>query len=317
MDDRQSMASAIAVGTEALATELARIHPDVVLVVGDRFELLSVASATTALGIPLAHVHGGELTEGAFDESIRHAVTKLSHVHFASADVHARRILQLGEEPWRVFVTGAPALDEIADFDPIGDQALEERIQLPLDVPPLLVTYHAPTLDELDVAVRLGQLLAALDEVSLPLVFTYPNADPGNRLIRRRIGDYIATHESAVSATNLWTARVLLDDAGCRRDGWELLLRPGGGTILPAPCRQRREPAEGRLRAANVIDAADDRASIVAAIRRATSSEFRASLSQLVNPYGTGHASERIVDVLRSIDLGPSILVKRFQDADV
>lgn len=316
IDDRQAVATAIAVGVEALARVFAAIRPSILLIVGDRFELLAVAAAAVPMGIPLAHLHGGELTEGAFDDSIRHALTKLSHLHFASADAHARRILQLGEEPWRVVVTGAPALDEAMRVDALSETELSQRLGLGLQSPPLLVSYHAATLDAASTDDRIRELLGALDDVALPVVFTYPGPDPGAASIRRRIEEYASVHDDAVTVASLGGHAYysLMQRAAAMVGNSSSGIVEAPSFQLPVVNVGGRQ--DGRLRARNVIDAPVDREAIAAAIRRAVSRDFRAGLADLVNPYGDGHASERIVQTLATVDLGPSLLVKRFQDAD-
>jgi UDP-hydrolysing UDP-N-acetyl-D-glucosamine 2-epimerase len=315
-DDDRSVAAAIGAGTIALADAVADIRPDLLLVAGDRFELLAVAAAALSAGIPLAQLHGGELSEGSFDDSVRHALTKLSHLHFASAEPHALRIRQLGEEPWRVFVTGAPALDEIAQTEMLGVGELAQRIGLALEPPPLLVTYHAATLDDTGVEDRFLELLAALERVQMPVVFTYPNADPGGSLIRELIDAFVTASDSTVAVASLGRRAYysLMGVAAAMVGNSSSGLVEGPSLRLPVVNVGIRQ--DGRLRAPNVIDAADDRASIEAAIKRAASPEFRAGLSSIVNPYGDGRASERIVEVLATVELGHSLLVKRFQDAD-
>jgi UDP-hydrolysing UDP-N-acetyl-D-glucosamine 2-epimerase len=313
-DDGQSVAAAIGVGVEALASVFAEIHPSIVLVVGDRFELLAVAAAAVPMGIPLGHVHGGELTEGAFDDSIRHALTKLSHVHFASNDSHARRILQLGEEPWRVVVTGAPALDEAMQDDSLSETQLAQRLGLGFQPAPLLVSYHAATLDATPTDDRVLELLGALDEVALPVVFTYPGPDPGAASIRRRIEEYVSVHDDAVAVASLGGRAYY----SLMRRAAAMIGNSSSGIVeapsfrLPVVNVGSRQ--DGRLRARNVIDTPVDREAIAAAIRHAVSTEFRNGLADLVNPYGDGHASERIVETLATVDLGPALLTKRFQD---
>jgi UDP-hydrolysing UDP-N-acetyl-D-glucosamine 2-epimerase len=286
-------------------------------VLGDRFEVLAAASAALPLRIPLAHVHGGESSEGSFDESIRHALTKLSHLHFASAEPHARRIRQLGEEPWRILVSGAPGLDALRDLEPLGDAALEQRLGMRLNGPTLLVTYHPATLDPGDVRTRTTELLAAVDASGLAAVFTYPNADPGGLAVRELIDDYVGRHDRASAVPSLGTqayASLMLRAAAMVGNSSSGIIEAPTAKLPVVNVGVRQQ---GRLRAANVIDVTDDRDAILAGIRTAVSPDFRASLDTVVNPYGDGRASARIVERLKQVELGPRLLVKRFCDLDV
>jgi UDP-hydrolysing UDP-N-acetyl-D-glucosamine 2-epimerase len=314
LDDPVGFAAAVGRGVEGFARVLAELAPDVVLFVGDRAELLAVAAAALPQRIPLAHVHGGEVSEGAFDELTRHALTKLSHLHFASTEEHARRIRQLGEEPWRVVVSGAPALDAFAAAGRVDDAELERLVGMPLDRPTLLVTYHAPTLENGDVREGARAVLDAVELSGLPAVLTYPNADPGGVAIAGLIDDYVSGREDARSVPNLGA------------DAYAALLRRVAAMVGNSSSGLIEAPSfelpvvnvgsrqDGRLRAANVIDVGADAGAIVAAIRRAVSPEFRAGLAGLVNPYGDGLAAERIVETLKATEPGPRLLRKRFVD---
>jgi UDP-hydrolysing UDP-N-acetyl-D-glucosamine 2-epimerase len=315
-DSPRAVAEAIGRGVQGFAAVLAPDPPDVLVLLGDRFEMLSAAVAALPLRIPLAHVHGGESSEGAFDESIRHALTKLSHLHFASAEPHARRILQMGEEPWRVVVSGAPGLDAIAETEPLDDRELERRLGVPLNGPTLVVTYHPATLDPEDVRTRVAELLGAIEASGLPAVFTAPNADPGGGAVRALIEDYVQSRRDASLVPSLGSRTYL----SLLRRAAAMVGNSSSGLIeapsfrLPVVNVGTRQ--EGRLRAANVIDVADDRASILQGIRQALSPEFRAAIQELVNPYGDGRAAVRIVERLKEVALGPELLVKRFRELD-
>lgn len=315
-DDATSIARGAGQAVGGFADAFAASRPDLLLALGDRFEMLAAAFAALLLRLPVAHLHGGEASEGAFDESIRHALTKLSHLHFAATEQAARRIRQLGEEPWRVVVSGAPALDEIARLEPLADDELERRIGLPLDPPPLVVTYHPPTLDPRDPGELVQELLAAVEQSGLPAVFTYPNADPGGLAVRRAIDAYVADHPRtrAVSSLGSRAYHSLLRHAAA------VVGNSSSGIVeaasFRAPVVNVGNRQDGRLRPGNVIDVDDDRDAIAAAIQRALSPDFRASLAELTNPYGDGHAAEAIVATLRQVELGPRLLTKRFHDLD-
>jgi len=306
------VASAIGRGVIAFAEAFERSRPDILLVLGDRFEMLAAGIAALPLTVPLAHIHGGESTEGAIDESIRHVLTKLSHLHFAATDQYGRRIVQLGEEPWRVHVTGAPALDSLASFEPLSDDELA-GCGVRLRGPTLLVTYHPVTLARASAGDEFEAMLDAIDGSGLDAVFTYPNADTSHREIVDRLdslgadgrftvvrslgGDAYFTMMSKAAAMVGNSSSGIIEAASFRLP------------VVDVGLRQR-----GRLRPPNVLMAEGNRASIAAAIERAVDPAFRRGLDGLVNPYGDGHAGERIAEVLATIPLDERLRMKRFHD---
>ena len=309
-----AIADSIGTSVAGFAGAFSRLKPDIVVVLGDRYEMLAAAVATLPLTIPVAHIHGGESTEGAIDENMRHAITKLSHLHFASTDPYAQRIVQMGEEPWRVHATGAPGLDAIRTLEPLSARELEELTGIQLGERTLLVTYHPVTLEHEQVAARIDDFLDALDRTGLAVLFTAPNADTRNRAVTRAIEAYVAAHPGSVLVASLGS-RGYHSALGLVR---ALAGNSSSGIIeaasfgLPVVDVGRRQ--QGRLRAANVIHAEDDADSIAAALARAVSDDFRASLQGLANPYGDGHAAERIAAELASVPLDDRLLVKRFHD---
>jgi len=313
-DDPVAIAGAIGASVAGFADAFARLRPDIVLVLGDRYEMLAAVVAALPLTLPVAHIHGGESTEGLIDEGIRHATTKLSHLHFPATEHYARRIVQMGEEPWRITMAGAPGLDAIASLEPLGREELEDLAGMSLGDGALLVTYHPVTLEPEQVEARVDALLEALDRAGLDVLFTAPNADTHNRAVTRGIEGYVAAHPGSSLVANLGS-RAYLSVLGHVR---ALVGNSSSGIIeaasfrLPVVNVGRRQ--QGRLRAANVIDAEDDAGEIAAAIARATSDEFRAGLVGLVNPYGDGHAAERIVARLAEVPLDDRLLMKRFYD---
>jgi UDP-hydrolysing UDP-N-acetyl-D-glucosamine 2-epimerase len=315
-DDPVAAAEGAGAAVGEFARAFAAERPDLLLVLGDRFEMLAAAFAALLLRLPVAHLHGGEASEGAFDESIRHALTKLSHLHFAATEEAARRIRQLGEEPWRIVVSGAPALDAILSLEPLADEELERRIGLPLDPPPLVVTYHPTTLDPRDPAELVRELLAAVEQCGVPAVFTFPNADPGGLAVRREIEEFVRDRTSARAVPSLGSIAYhsLLRRAAAVVGNSSSGIIEAASFRIPVVNVGARQ--DGRLRPGNVVDVGDDRDAILAGIRWALAEETRASLDGLENPYGDGRASERIVATLRDVELGARLLVKRFHDLD-
>jgi len=314
-DSPAGVAEAMARATRGFAEAYAALAPDIVVILGDRFEMHAAAVAAQPLRIPLAHLHGGELTLGALDDSFRHSMTKLAHLHFVATETFRRRVLQMGEEPWRVVVCGALGLDNLTDTPALAAAELEARIGLPLTPAPLLVTFHPETRDAMPVAEQAGALLEALDAAGLPVVFTAPNADAGGREIRRLIETYVAAHPAARLVDSLGTPGyfALMGKAAA------MVGNSSSGIIEAAsfglPVVNIGERQQGRPRAANVIDVPRQADAILAGIRKATSKAFRASLAGLRNPYAVDRpAGEIIHRALTSVPLGDVLVKKGFVD---
>lgn len=314
-DAPDGIAASIGLGVIGFSSSFSRVRPDVLVVLGDRFEMFAAAVAALPHGIPVAHIHGGEVTEGAMDEALRHSMTKLSHLHFVSTAEYARRVAQLGEESWRITVSGAPALDHLATLKTMSAEALAERCGLPMSPAPLLVTFHPATLEFGTAEQQTEELLAALDAAAMPVIFTQPNADTGGRRITTMIEAYVAAHGNARLVATLGTTayfslmRVAAAMVGNSSSG--LIEAPS----FQLPVVNIGSRQAGRARAANVIDTAGDRAAILSAVRRAVSPAFRSTLSGLVNPYGDGHAADAIVTRLTSVPLDRQLVMKRFIDS--
>jgi UDP-hydrolysing UDP-N-acetyl-D-glucosamine 2-epimerase len=314
-DAPATIAAATGRGVAGFAAEFARRRPDLLVVLGDRYEMLSAAVAALPFGLPVAHLHGGEVTEGAIDEQIRHAITKLAHLHFVAAEPYAARVRQLGEEAWRVHCTGAPGLDRLRAGGSLAREEIGQRLGHPLGRPTLLVTFHPETLAVDDVPRQAAELTAALEKVDGDIVVTAPGLDPGyqpltaalERLTERRP----LTRLSATLGDDVYTSLLREADVMVGNSSSGLIEAPSFALpVVNVGDRQR-----GRLRAANVIDVAPEREAIADGIRRALDPAFRAGLRGLVNPYGDGHAAPRIARVLREVELGPRLTRKRFVDA--
>lgn len=309
-----AIAGSVGRGVTAFAEAFERQRPDVVVVLGDRFEMLSAAAAALPLTLPVAHLHGGEITEGAIDEQIRHAITKLAHLHFAAAEPYARRIAQMGEEAWRIHCVGAPGLDRFRTMTFLPRRALGERLGLPLARPVLLVTFHPAALEFGDPAAQTNELLAALSRFDVEIVLTSPGADASSHRIIERLRAFAADHGNARFLASLGEDVYcsLLREAGTMVGNSSSALIEAPSFRLPAVNVGDRQ--RGRLRAANVVDVGHGRDEIAAGIEKALDPAFRRSLDGLRNPYGDGHAAPRIVKVLREVELGPRLVRKAFAD---
>jgi UDP-hydrolysing UDP-N-acetyl-D-glucosamine 2-epimerase len=316
-DTPEGIAKSLGLGVLGFAQVFGRFRPDILVVLGDRFEMYVAALAALPFKIPVAHIHGGEVTRGAMDEALRHSLTKLSHLHFVATAEYARRVEQLGEEPWRVTVCGAPALDHLNSLVLMSAAELEFRFPLRLTGPFLLVTFHPVTLEYERTEWQVGELLAALETCGLPAVFTRPNADTGNRTIVRMIKDYVATHLSAQMVDNLGTRAFfsLMSLAAAMVGNSSSGIIEAASFKLPVVNIGARQ--EGRVRGANVIDVGYDRLEILKGIHRAVQPEFQKNMTGLVNPYGVGQAAAIIVEKLASVALDDNLLKKSFYDVAV
>jgi UDP-hydrolysing UDP-N-acetyl-D-glucosamine 2-epimerase len=310
-DITSAMGRAMCSAGEALSS----LSPDLLIVAGDRFEIHAVAAAALPLLIPILHIHGGEITEGAMDNQFRHAISKLSHIHCVSAPVHAQRLLQMGEEPWRVHVTGAPSLDNIAQVARPDAAALANHIGVELKPKPLLVTYHPTTLEYERTRHDVGTLLDALDSVrGRPIVFTGVNTDTAGDIVHEAVGAFVATHPNARLCASLGTPMYfsLMAHAAAMVGNSSSGIIEAASFELPVVNIGSRQ--QGRLHAANVINCPCDPDAVRKAIDTALDSRFSQQIAGLTNPYGGGHAAQHITRVCREVPLGPDLIRKRFVD---
>ncbi|MBX3374200.1 MAG: UDP-N-acetylglucosamine 2-epimerase (hydrolyzing) [Phycisphaeraceae bacterium] len=313
-DSASAVAVTLGLATLRFADLLARRRPDLLLVIADRSEMLAPAVTALPLRIPVVHIEGGELSEGAIDQQVRTALTALAHVHLVTTDAARRRLLAMGEAPWRVHRVGAGSLDRVASLRRVDRASLEARIGIRLASPLIVGAVHPVTIDE-DPAAEARPFLAALDVVArkgATVVLCHPNADESNRAIRDAIDRFVAVdpvHRAIVvnlPPDHYWS---LLGMADAMAGNSSSVVMESPTLRLPAVCVGRRQ--QGRERAANVIDAPADRAAIGAALRRALDPAFRTSLDGLVNPYGDGCAADRIAQILSSLPPAPVLLEKR------
>ena len=321
-DTASAAAKAMGLALIGFGDVLAQDRPAVLVLLGDRFEIVPVALASVLHGIPVAHVHGGETSEGALDEFFRHAVTKLATLHFPATEAYARRILQMGEDPARTHVFGAPGLDHLHRTPLLSREALAEALGMSLEQPTALVTYHPVTIEPGLAGEQIDALLAALRaEATLQAVFTKANPDVGGRAINQRIEAACRSEPKRFRLVgNLGTQRYL----SCLRH-LDLLVGNSSSGLTEAPSfglpavnvgtRQR-----GRIAARNVIDVGNDAAAIGRGIRTALSAAFRAGLRNLENPYdryGDGQVSARIAATLKAFTHDPWKGTKPFVDIEI
>lgn len=313
-DSSQGISKSIGLGLIGFAEAFDDLKPDMLVLLGDRFEILSAASSALVSRIPIAHIHGGETTEGAVDEAIRHAVSKMSHLHFTAAEAYRLRVIQLGESPERVFNVGAPGIDLIQNMKCLSQAELEENLRIKLALRKLLVTFHPATLDE-DALGPFQALLAAFDDwPEVQLIFTFPNADAGGRAIMTRLQAFVADQaHRAVCFESLGQLRYLslmrLVDGVVGNSSSGIIEAPSFkvGTI------DIGDRQKGRLSASSVIHCEADKKAISKAIETLYSEAYQAKLKETVNPYGSGGATRAIYQTLKTWPLN-DLLKKRFYD---
>ena len=313
-DTSVGVTKSLGLAITGFADALDSLRPDLVLILGDRYEIFAAASAAMIARIPIAHLHGGEATEGLIDESIRHSITKMSHLHFVAANEYRNRVIQLGEQPERVFVTGGLGIDNTLKLELMDRKTLEGSLDFKLNTRNLLITFHPVTLENSTSAQQLTELLAALEELDeTNLIFTMPNADTDGRILIEQIKEFANQHDNTRAYTSLGQLRYLsclvhVDGViGNSSSGLIEVPSFGKGTVNIGD-RQR-----GRLKAASVIDCEPNRADISAAIEHLYSSTFQQKLKNIENPYGNGGASDAIIEILEKIPL-QGILKKQFYD---
>ena len=314
-DTPVAIAKSIGIGTIGFADTFNRLGPELLVLLGDRFEILAAAQAALVALIPIAHIHGGETTRGAFDEAIRHSVTKMSHLHFPTTEVYRRRIIQLGENPKRVFLAGAPGLDHIRNMSFLDRRELEESLEFDLGDGFFLVTFHPVTLAARPDKAALDEMLAALDQFpDYQLLITYPNADTAGRRLIDRLNEYAASRLDRVCLTKSLGQQHYLSAA---KQAAVIIGNSSSGIIeapsLGTPSVNIGERQAGRIAAQSVIQCKEEKGDIEQAVLKALHPDMKALLAAVKNPYGDGKTASRIFKELKSADLA-DIVMKHFYD---
>ena len=311
-DTPVGIAKSMGLCSVGFADAFQELNPDLIVILGDRFELFSAVSVAMVSRIPVAHLHGGEATEGLIDESIRHSITKMSHLHFVAAEEYKKRVIQLGEQPDRVFNVGGLGIDNILKLRLLDRTKLENSIKFKLGLKNLLITFHPVTLENSTSAQQMGELLSALNKLdNTNLIFTMPNSDTDGRVLFQIIEEYVSSNIKSVVITSLGQLRYL----SCLKHVDGVIGNSSSG-LLEVPTfkigtinigdRQR-----GRLKAISVIDCEPNEPSISSAIKKLYSADYQNRLTTVKNPYGCGGASESIVNILNDVSLD-GLLKKRF-----
>jgi GDP/UDP-N,N'-diacetylbacillosamine 2-epimerase (hydrolysing) len=313
-DTPVGIAKSMGLGMVGFADALRELNPDLMVVLGDRFEIFAAVATSLVARIPVAHLHGGETTEGAFDEAFRHSITKMAHLHFVAADKYKQRVIQLGEQPQHVFLVGGLAIDNINRLPLLNRNALEADLGFKFDKKNLLITFHPVTLEKSSAVTQMQALLEALAKLEdTQLIFTMPNADTDGRALIKMVEQFTSQHAHAHAFTSLGQLRYLSCIAqvdgvvGNSSSGLGEVPSFKKGTINIGD-RQR-----GRIQATSVINCEPNQKSIADAINTLYSPSFQVDLSQVCNPYGEGGASEKVLNILKSINI-ENIIKKSFYD---
>jgi GDP/UDP-N,N'-diacetylbacillosamine 2-epimerase (hydrolysing) len=314
IDSSLGVTTAMSRGLVGFAEAFEVLKPDVIVVLGDRFEIFSAVTAALIAKIPVAHIHGGEITIGAFDDALRHCITKMSHLHFVATQDYKNRVVQLGENPKTVFVVGGLGIENVDKLKLLSKYELEKALNLKFENKSLLVTLHPVTLDEITPLEHINELLVALDGLKdTTLIFTSPNADPGGSVIRKKIDEFVKKKSNAHFFASLGQQKYLSSLAHVNG-----VLGNSSSGILEAPSFKKGtinigDRQKGRTQSTSIINCLPTKESILEALETLFSDEFQKSLSSTTNPYGVGNSSKEVVKVLNSISL-EGIIKKEFYD---
>ena len=312
-DTTVGISKSIGLGIISFSEVFERLNPDLILVLGDRYEIFAACTAAMISRIPIAHCHGGEATEGLIDEAIRHSITKMSQIHFTSTEEYRNRVIQLGEQPKNVFNVGALGIENINRLKLLTKSEFEDSINFKLNKINFLVTFHPVTLDNLSAEEQFKQLLMALDKYhDTNIIFTKPNSDTDGRVIIQLIDDYVKNNsQKAIAFTSLGQLRYL-----SAIQFMDVIVGNSSSGLIEVPSFKKAtinigDRQQGRVKAASVIDCETNNKDIEKAIKKALSVEFKEELKSSKNPYGDKNSSIEIVEVLKSIDLN-GIIKKQF-----
>jgi GDP/UDP-N,N'-diacetylbacillosamine 2-epimerase (hydrolysing) len=314
-DTTEGVSNSMGIAQKSFALAYNELKPDIILVLGDRYEIFSAASAAMVSRIPLAHIHGGEATEGLIDEAIRHCITKMSHLHFTAAEEYSKRVVQLGENPNKVFEVGGMGIENIKRFSLLSKQDFEKSINFELNIKNILVTYHPVTLEKNTSKKQFYEVLKSIDNLKdTNIIFTKTNSDTNGKIINKMIDEYnIKNRNKSVVFTSMGQHNFL-----SALQYMDLIVGNSSSGLLEAPSFKIGtinigDRQKGRLKAKSIIDCSPNRKSISSSIQKAYSKEFQKLLKNVKNPYGDGCPSKKIVRVLKSVSL-ENLLKKSFFD---
>ncbi|WP_353093817.1 UDP-N-acetylglucosamine 2-epimerase [Tissierella praeacuta] len=288
-----------------------RIKPDILLLLGDRYEVFAVASVAMAMNIPMGHISGGEITEGAIDEQIRHSITKMAHIHFPGAEAYAKNIIAMGEEPWRVFDVGDPGIENIKFTKLLSKEELKEQLKVEVDRDTLLITYHPVTLEIELLPFQIENLIKALNKVNKQMIITYPNADNGGDYIIKKLEEFKKINSNVYLFKSLGLLKYLSVMKHCGAVVGNSSSALVEAPYLKIPVVNIGNRQKGRMMAENIISCNNEYEDIIEAINRVLTDEFKEKVKHIRSLYGEGNTSEEIVNVLENIEINDKLLKKK------
>lgn len=314
IDSNKKSAIVKSMGLEMIqmAQAFDRLKPDILLILGDRYETFVAATCAMMMNVAIAHMNGGESTEGAIDEQIRHAITKMAHIHFAGAEYYRERIIKMGEEPWRVHNVGQAGIENIKRLRLLTKTELEYELGIKLDKKVFLITYHPVTLGVQDIENQMENLLKAISEFDAKYIFTYPNADYGNKIIIDKINEFRQNHDNVYVFHSLGQVKYL-----SLMKYTDVMIGNSSSGIIESPSFKLPvvnigDRQKGRLRNKNIIDVGNNEIEIIEGINKALyNKQFINSLNDLENVYGDGTTSEKVVKILKTIEINEKLLHKK------
>ncbi|MCT4605043.1 MAG: UDP-N-acetylglucosamine 2-epimerase [Marinisporobacter sp.] len=287
------------------------MKPDILLILGDRYEIFAAATTAMMMNIPIAHISGGEITEGAIDEQIRHAITKMAHIHFSGAEIYAKNIMNMGEEAWRIFNVGDPGIENIRVTQFMTKEQLKDDLKVEIDEQTLLITYHPVTLEIDKLQQQIDNLIKVLDKLNKNMIITYPNADQGGKYIIGKLEAFAKRNAKVYLFKSLGIQRYLsvmkLCGAVVGNSSSALIEAP----FLKVPVVNIGNRQNGRLMADNIIPCTNDCEDIFNAVNQALSTEFREKVKCTKSLYGEGSTSKEIVKVLKNIEIDDKLVKKK------
>jgi len=314
-DTSTAITKSTGLGIISFADVFSDLLPDLVVIVGDRYEVFAASFASLIAGIPIAHVSGGEISMGAFDEAIRHSITKMSYLHFTITEEFRQRVIQLGEEPNRVFNTGSLGVDAILNTEFLTKEELEERLEFKFLEKNIIITFHPVTLEKGTAEKQFDEVLKAISSLEKTrIIFTFSNSDTDGRIILDKINSFVQRYSTtsvafaSMGSLNYFSTLQYVD----------IVLGNSSSGLSEAPSFKIAtvnigDRQKGRLKLESVIDCAPEKNSILSAIRKAYSEEFRDTLKNVKSPFGDGQAAEKITKIIKTVDL-PKELKKSFHD---
>ncbi len=316
-DTSVGITKSIGLGVIGFADAYSRLKPDLVVLLGDRFETLSAAQAAFIARIPIAHIHGGELTLGAYDDGIRHSVTKMSHLHFVATKKYRQRVIQLGEEPSNVFHVGAMVLDSIQQLALLKREELESKLEIKFTKHNFVITFHPETLSNSSPKDEFNKLLRALETFSdTTFIFTKANPDTSGRILNELIDEFCATHPHAKGFVELghknYLSLLSIVDMAVGNSSSGIIEVP----YFKIPTVNIGERQGGRIRPISVIDCESDTNAIISSIKKGLSTEFKSKIATMELPYGEGNIANNIVDIIKKSDF-MNLIKKQFHDIKV